>query len=77
MCVYVYRYYVIIAFYYKVTFKEKKIVELGCVCFSVKYFSGVKYFQVKIFSGNENIFKYFVAFQKMFEKIFSGVWLCS
>ena len=32
---------------------------------SVKYFPSVKYFQVKIFSGDENIFKYFVTFQKM------------
>ena len=32
---------------------------------------------MKIFSGNENIFKCLVAFQKMFWKIFSGIWLCS
>ena len=31
----------------------------------------------KIFSGKKNIFKCLVAFQKMFWKIFSGVWLCS
>ena len=36
----------------------------------------IKYFQVKIFLGKENIFKCFVAFQKMFWKIFSSVWLC-
>ena len=30
-----------------------------------------------LFSRKENIFKYLVAFQKMFWKIFSGVWLCS
>ena len=30
-----------------------------------------------LFSGKENIFKCLVAFQKMFWKIFSGVWLCS
>ena len=47
------------------------MVKLGCVCFSVKYF------QVKIFSGNRNIFKCLVAFQKMFWKIFYGVWLYS
>ena len=29
---------------------------LGCVCFSVKYFPGVKYFQLKIFLRKENIF---------------------
>ena len=34
-------------------------------------------FQCKIFSGNENIFKCLIAFQKMFWKTFSGVWLCS
>ena len=32
---------------------------------SVKYFPSVKYFQVKIFSGNENIFKCLIAFQKI------------
>ena len=37
----------------------------GYVWFYVKCFPSVKYFQVKIFSGNENIFKYLVAFQKM------------
>ena len=30
-----------------------------------------------LFSGKENIFKCLVAFQKMFWKIFSGVWFCS
>ena len=30
-----------------------------------------------LFLGKENIFKCFVAFQKMFWKIFSRVWLCS
>ena len=30
-----------------------------------------------LFSGKENIFMCLVAFQKMFRKIFSGVWLCS
>ena len=30
-----------------------------------------------LFSGKENIFKYLVAFQKMFWKIFCGVWLGS
>ena len=50
---------------------------LGHVCFSVKYFSSVKYFQIKIFLGNENIFKCLVSFQKMLYKIFSDVWLYS
>ena len=30
-----------------------------------------------LFSGKENVFMYLVAFQKMFRKIFSDVWLCS
>ena len=30
-----------------------------------------------LFSGKENVFMCFVAFQKMFRKIFSDVWLCS
>ena len=30
-----------------------------------------------LYSGKENIFKCLVAFQKMFWKIFSGIWLCS
>ena len=30
-----------------------------------------------LFSGKENIFMCLVAFQKMFRKIFSDVWLCS
>ena len=38
--------------------------ELGCVCFSVKYFLGVKYFQVKIFSS------VWLHFKKCFEKYF-------
>ena len=30
-----------------------------------------------LFSGKENVFMCLVAFQKMFQKIFSDVWLCS
>ena len=30
-----------------------------------------------LFSGKENVFMWLVAFQKMFRKIFSDVWLCS
>ena len=30
-----------------------------------------------LFFGKENVFMCFVAFQKMFQKIFSDVWLCS
>ena len=50
--------------------------KLGWVWLNVNYFPGVKYFQVKIFSEKENIFKCLVAFQKMLWKIFSSVWLC-
>ena len=45
---------------------------LGCVWLDVKYFP-----ERKIFSRKENIFKCLVAFQKIFWKIFSGVWLYS
>ena len=43
----------------------------------VKYFPENKYFPEMLFSGKENIFKCLVAFQKMFWKRFSSVWLCS
>ena len=43
---------------------------------SCKIFSRKKYFPEMLFSGNENIFKCLVAFQKMLWKIFSSVWLC-
>ena len=43
----------------------------------VKYFPENKYFLEILFLGKKNIFKCLVAFQKMFWKIFSGVWLCS
>ena len=43
----------------------------------VKYFPKNIYFPKMLFSGKENIFKCLVAFQKMFRKIFSSVWLCS
>ena len=43
----------------------------------VKYFPENKYFPEMLFSGKENIFKCLVAFQKIFWKIFSGVWLYS
>ena len=46
---------------------------LGCICFYVKWFLSVKYFQVKIFFEKENIFRCLVAFWK----IFFSVWLCS
>ena len=42
----------------------------------VKYFSENKYFSEMLFFEKENIFKCLVAFQKMFWKIFSSVWLC-
>ena len=43
----------------------------------VKVFPENRYFLEMLFSGKENIFMCFVAFQKMFQKIFSDVWLCS
>ena len=43
----------------------------------VKYFPENKYFPEMLFSGKENIFQYLVAFQNIFWKIFSGVWLYS
>ena len=43
----------------------------------VKYFPENIYFPEMLFSGKENIFKCLVAFQKIFWKIFSGVWLYS
>ena len=48
-------------------------LNLGCICFYVKWFLSVKYFQVKIFFEKENIFRCLVAFWK----IFFSVWLCS
>ena len=36
-----------------------------------------RYFPEMLFSGKENIFMCLVAFQKIFRKIFSDVWLCS
>ena len=43
----------------------------------VKVFPENRYFPEMLFSGKENIFMCLVAFQKMFRKIFSDVWLCS
>ena len=43
----------------------------------VKYFPENIYFPKMLFSEKENIFKYLVAFQKIFWKIFSSVWLYS
>ena len=43
----------------------------------VKVFSGNRYFPEILFSGKENVFMCLVAFQKMFRKIFSYIWLCS
>ena len=49
------------------------MVEMVRLCWlDVKYFP-----KRKIFSGKENIFKCLVAFQKIFWKIFSDVWLYS
>ena len=43
----------------------------------VKVFPEYRYFPEMLFSKKENIFMCLVAFQKMFRKIFSDVWLCS
>ena len=43
----------------------------------VKVFPENRYFPEMLFSGKENVFMCLVAFQKMFLKIFSDVWLCS
>ena len=43
----------------------------------VKVFPENRYFSEMLFSGKENVFMCLVAFQKMFQKIFSNVWLCS
>ena len=43
----------------------------------VKVFPENRYFQEMLFSGKENVFMCLVSFQKMFQKIFSDVWLCS
>ena len=43
----------------------------------VKVFPENRYFPEMLFSGKENVFMCLIAFQKMFQKIFSDVWLCS
>ena len=43
----------------------------------IKYFPENKYFSEMLFSGKENIFQCLVAFQNIFWKIFSSVWLYS
>ena len=67
--------------HYKGLFVEKKKKKefypswnLGYVWQHENYFPSVRYFQVKLFLGKENIFKCFVAFWKSYWKIFSGVW---
>ena len=54
---------------------ERERVRLRLV--RVKVFSENRYFPEMLFSEKENIFMCLVAFQKMFRKIFSDVWLCS
>ena len=56
------------------TFGHKKL-RLRLV--HVKVFPENRYFPEMLFFGKENVFMYLVAFQKMFWKIFSDVWLCS
>ena len=43
----------------------------------VKVFPENRYFSEMLFSEKENVFMCLIAFQKMFRKIFSNVWLCS
>ena len=43
----------------------------------VKVFPENRYFSEMLFSRKENVFMCLVAFQKLFWKIFSDVWLCS
>ena len=43
----------------------------------VKVFPENRYFPKMLFSRKENVFMCLVAFQKMFLKIFSDIWLCS
>ena len=42
-----------------------------------KYFWKIFYFLKMLFFEKENVFMCLVEFQKIFRKIFSGVWLCS
>ena len=56
------------------TFGHKKL-RLRLV--HVKVFPENRYFPEMLFSGKENVFMCLVAFQKMFQKVFSDVWLCS
>ena len=56
------------------TFGHKKL-RLRLV--RVKVFPENRYFPEMLFSGKENVFMCLVAFQNMFQKIFSDVWLCS
>ena len=55
---------------------DKILISVKLCLVRVKYFPENKYFPEMLFSGKENIFKCLVAFQKMFWKIFSSVWLC-
>ena len=55
----------------------KEIKELRLHLVRVKVFPENRYFLEMLFSWKENVFMCLVAFQKMFRKIFSNVWLCS
>ena len=56
---------------------NQSTVELWLRLVCVKVFPENRYFLEMLFSEKENIFMCLFAFQKMFWKIFSDVWLCS
>ena len=53
------------------------ILRLRLCLVRVKVFPENRYFPKMLFSGKENILMCLVAFQKIFRKIFSDVWLYS
>ena len=55
----------------------RNTIRLSLRLVRVKVFPENRYFPKMLFSGKENVFMCLVAFQKMFRKIFSDVWLCS
>ena len=60
---------------YIINIHLSELLRLRLVC--VKVFPENRCFPEMLFSGKENVFMCLVAFQKMFRKIFSDVWLCS
>ena len=55
----------------------RNTIRLSLRLVRVKVFPENRYFPEMLFSRKENVFMCLVAFQKMFWKIFSDVWLCS